>query len=151
MFTYTVVSWLDFSLINNFNAKEMLKMKKNILNCVLSIFAFFSYCSPSEAALSMFSRANCYLVPLADIGNESISWDKTLTNHTMVTFSGHWVRGELRHRIQDGWRTTFRTAATHREISDQTLWFVYGTHIRQVNGNLFTTNTSATDCNLTQF
>lgn len=113
------------------------------------ILMSIAYSSMSEAALLMFSRANCYVVPYANIGSESISWDPALTQRRLRTYSTHYVRGVFRHQLNTGWQTTSWSHANHREIPSQALWYVVGHHYQFWNNRIYLLRqTQATNCNL---
>jgi len=99
----------------------------------------------AEAALSLFSRANCASI------NESISWDPWAYNW-LWTDSYHYYNGIYRHLVRTGWEYTLRSRAGH-SLEAYGGWFVSGVHWRwsSLAGVYWMGGTSAYDCNLSQW
>ncbi|WP_156100016.1 hypothetical protein [Nitrosococcus oceani] len=129
-----------------FNKKYSLKSLK-VVFAMSGILIISTLVPPkdAEAALSLFSRANCAGV------NESISWDPWASNW-LWTDSYHYHNGTFKHIISTGWAYTWRSRAGHQN-EGWGGWFVSGAHWRWSSsiGTYWMGSTSATDCNLSQW
>ncbi|MGP4988547.1 hypothetical protein [Pseudoalteromonas nigrifaciens] len=120
------------------------------------LFLVGIYAVPSQAAVSAFSRSNCY-VPIAEVGWESLTWGWPQSSR--ATSSWHLRFGENRDSAHnliagDNWEVQWHSIASdsHGALGLTGKYEVRGKHWwGKSPGQYHYKNSYAIDCNLSEF